>query len=158
MILGVSDSVTQDELYDAYKTARKEWESKRFVPGEEGAYACERLDEIEDAYRDAKDVLISREPIPVEVIEPTPMEDYAEIEVFLELVTDDETSSLEKATKLCDARKKYEEGYKKKMTEEAQKNQGSQQGSGSSGSGELSFAAKMAQKVNKAFDTQNNNN
>ena len=44
------------------------------------------------------------------------------------------------------------------MTEEAQKNQGSQQGSGSSGSGELSFAAKMAQKVNKAFDTQNNNN
>lgn len=84
--------------------------------------------------------------------------DDAEIDVFLELVTDDETSSLEKATKLCDARKKYEEGYKKKMTEEAQKNQASQQGSGSSGSGELSYAAKMAQRVNKAFEMQNNNN
>ena len=59
------------------------------------------------------------------------------------LVTDDETSSLSMATKLCDSRKKYEENYKKKMTEEAQKNQGSQQGSGSSGEGELSFAAKM---------------
>ena len=47
---------------------------------------------------------------------------------------------------------------KKKMTEEAQKNQASQQGSGSSGSGELSYAAKMAQRVNKAFEMQNNNN
>lgn len=83
--------------------------------------------------------------------------DASEIEIFLGLVTDDETSSLDMATKLCDSRKKYEENYKKKMTEEAQKQQGSQQGSGSSGEGELSFAAKMAQEVNKKFETQNNN-
>lgn len=84
--------------------------------------------------------------------------DASEIEIFLGLVTDDETSSLDMATKLCDSRKKYEENYKKKMTEEAQKQQGSQQGSGSSGEGELSFAAKMAKEVNERFTPNNNNN
>lgn len=80
MILGVDDSVSQNELYDAYKNARRVWEGKRFAPGEEGAYACERLDEIEDAYRDAKDILISREPVEVEVIEPVAQESYEEID------------------------------------------------------------------------------
>lgn len=70
MILGTTDSVSQNELYDAYKNARKEWESKRFAPGEEGAYACEKLDEIEDAYRDAQDIIKSREVVEAEVIEP----------------------------------------------------------------------------------------
>lgn len=80
MILGVTDSVSQNELYDAYKTARREWESKRFLPGEEGAYACERLDEIEQAYRDAEDVLRSREVIIPEVVEPTSEDEYLEID------------------------------------------------------------------------------
>lgn len=58
--LGVSDSVTQNELYEAYKNERRKWESKRFAPGEEGEYACEQLDEIETAYREADEILRSR--------------------------------------------------------------------------------------------------
>ena len=58
--LGVDESVTQNELYEAYKAARAKWEDKRFSPGEVGTEACEKLDEIEEAYRDAQDVLSSR--------------------------------------------------------------------------------------------------
>ncbi|MBO7156122.1 MAG: hypothetical protein J6V83_01825 [Clostridia bacterium] len=60
IVLGVTDSVTQNELYEAYRNARREWEGKRFAVGEEGAYACEKLDEIEQAYRDADEILKSR--------------------------------------------------------------------------------------------------
>lgn len=80
MILGVTDTVSQNELYEAYKTARREWESKRFAPGDEGAYACERLDEIEDAYRDAKDILTSREVVETEVYEPVSQDDLNEVD------------------------------------------------------------------------------
>ncbi len=83
MILGVTDSVSQNELYDAYKNARKEWESKRFAPGDEGAYACERLDEIEDAYRDCCDILKGREVVETEIIEPTPQEDFVAIDELI---------------------------------------------------------------------------
>ena len=58
--LGVDESVTQNELYEAYKAARAKWEDKRFEPGDVGAEACEKLDEIEEAYRDANDILSSR--------------------------------------------------------------------------------------------------
>lgn len=58
--LGVSETVTQNELYEAYKAARSQWESKRFEPGETGAEACEKLDEIEEAYRSANEILQSR--------------------------------------------------------------------------------------------------
>lgn len=58
--LGVTDSVTQNELYEAYKAERRKWEGKRFAPGEEGEYACEQLDEIETAYREADEILRSR--------------------------------------------------------------------------------------------------
>ncbi|MBQ4073280.1 MAG: hypothetical protein IJD50_06165 [Clostridia bacterium] len=80
MILGVTDSVSRNELYDAYKTARREWEGKRFAPGEEGAYACERLDEIEQAYRDAEEILRSREVIIPEVVQPATEDEYMEID------------------------------------------------------------------------------
>ncbi len=83
MILGVTDSVSQDELYTAYKNARKEWEDKRFKPGEEGAYACERLDEIEDAFRDVKDILREREIVETEVIEPVSSDEYKAIDELI---------------------------------------------------------------------------
>ena len=60
MILGVSDNVTQNELYEAYRTERAKYESKRFELGEEGTKACEKLDEIEAAYREADEILKSR--------------------------------------------------------------------------------------------------
>lgn len=58
--LGVSETVTQNELYEAYKAARAKWEDKRFEPGDVGTEACEKLDEIEEAYRSADEILRSR--------------------------------------------------------------------------------------------------
>lgn len=60
MILGVSEKVTQNELFDAYKKLRNEYSDKRFSPGEEGANACRKLEEIELAYSQASDILRSK--------------------------------------------------------------------------------------------------
>ncbi len=60
VILGANDQVTQNELYEAYKAKRREWEPKRFAVGDEGTEACEKLDEIEQAYREADEILKSR--------------------------------------------------------------------------------------------------
>lgn len=59
-ILGVSESASQEELFIAYKAARGKYEHMRFEPGEKGAEACSRIDEIEQAYRDAKDILAAQ--------------------------------------------------------------------------------------------------
>ncbi|MDD3946968.1 MAG: hypothetical protein PHI19_03925 [Clostridia bacterium] len=60
IVLGVDSSVTQSELYEAYKKQRDKYVDKRFQPGAEGAEACERLDEIEIAYREADEMLKTR--------------------------------------------------------------------------------------------------
>ena len=59
-ILGVSENVTQNELYEAYQTERAKYSNLRFEVGEEGTRACEMLDEIEQAYKEANEILISR--------------------------------------------------------------------------------------------------
>jgi molecular chaperone DnaJ len=53
MILGVSSSATEEELRDAYMQRRSLYINNRFAPGDDGAFACEKLDEIEEAYREA---------------------------------------------------------------------------------------------------------
>lgn len=58
-ILGVSENVTQNELYDAYKALKREYSDKRFAPGAEGAEAAAKLQEIEEAYAAANDILRS---------------------------------------------------------------------------------------------------
>ena len=60
IVLGVSENVSQDELYRAYKEKRAQYEDKRFEPGEVGAEACAKLEEIETAYNDARDIVRSR--------------------------------------------------------------------------------------------------
>ena len=60
IVLGVSENVSQDELYRAYKDKRALYEDKRFEPGDVGADACAKLEEIETAYNDARDILRSR--------------------------------------------------------------------------------------------------
>ena len=60
IVLGVSENVTQDELYRAYKEKRALYEDKRFEPGDVGAEACAKLEEIETAYNDARDIVRSR--------------------------------------------------------------------------------------------------
>ncbi len=111
MILGVQDSVSQDELYEAYREARKQWEGKRFQPGEEGTYACERLDEIEEAFRDAKDIIRARtvtaESVKAEILEPVSGDSYAEIETLLKDKNFVEASSRLDKIKIRDARWHY---------------------------------------------------
>lgn len=57
IILGLSENATQDQLFEGYKKARAKYEAKRFEPGEKGAEACARIDEIDQAYMDAKEIL-----------------------------------------------------------------------------------------------------
>lgn len=59
-ILGVSEDCNQDELYAAYKNLRNKYADQRFEPGEAGAEACVKMQEIEDAYNDANDIIASR--------------------------------------------------------------------------------------------------
>lgn len=60
VILGVKEDCTQNELYDAYKAQRNKYSDLRFEPGDVGADACAKLEEIEQAYTEAKDILSSR--------------------------------------------------------------------------------------------------
>lgn len=58
--LGVSENVTQNELFEAYKDLRDKYSKKRFEPGEAGTEACVMLEEIEAAYTEATEILRSR--------------------------------------------------------------------------------------------------
>lgn len=60
MILGVGENCTQDELYAAYRQKRDIYADMRFEPGEKGEEACAMLQEIEDAYNEANDIIASR--------------------------------------------------------------------------------------------------
>lgn len=59
LILGVDRNVTQNQLFDAYRSLRDKYSNQRFEPGEKGAEACRKLEEIEEAYRQASDILKS---------------------------------------------------------------------------------------------------
>jgi len=52
-VLQVREGATQSEINDAYKKLKAEYSERRFLPGREGADACRRLEEIEEAYREA---------------------------------------------------------------------------------------------------------
>lgn len=84
------------------------------------------------------------------------------IETLLNLVSDDENSSIATAKALCDSRTSFEESYKKKYQEDLQKNQSNLPGSGGKpDNSDISFAKQMALEVNKRYDStpnQNNNN
>lgn len=58
--LDVDENITQNDLFEAYRKKRDYYSNKRFAPGEEGADACRKLEEIEDAYAKATDILRSR--------------------------------------------------------------------------------------------------
>ncbi|HOO23183.1 MAG TPA: hypothetical protein PKY53_05825 [Clostridia bacterium] len=60
IILGVGENCTQDELYDAYRSLRNEYADLRFEEGQVGADACARLEEIENAYREASEIVRER--------------------------------------------------------------------------------------------------
>ena len=51
-ILGLPSSATRDEIDAKYKQLRDKYQRDRFLPGEEGEEASEKLQQIEVAYRD----------------------------------------------------------------------------------------------------------
>lgn len=51
-ILGLTGSATREEVDARYKELREKYQRDRFLPGEEGEEASERLQQIEMAYRD----------------------------------------------------------------------------------------------------------
>lgn len=51
-ILGLTTSATRDEIDERYKELRNKYQRDRFLPGEEGEEASEKLQQIEVAYRD----------------------------------------------------------------------------------------------------------
>jgi len=57
-ILGLPTNASMEQVEARYKELRAQYQRDRFLPGEEGEEACERLQQIEVAYRD---ILTSRE-------------------------------------------------------------------------------------------------
>ena len=51
-ILGLTNSATREEIDARYKQLRDKYQRDRFLPGEEGEEASEKLQQIEVAYRD----------------------------------------------------------------------------------------------------------
>jgi DnaJ-class molecular chaperone len=60
VILGVSESATQSEIFDAYKRLRDKYSDERFLEGEAGANAARKLNELYDAYNEAMDIASRR--------------------------------------------------------------------------------------------------
>lgn len=54
-ILGLPTSATKEEATQRYNQLRQQFLQDRFLPGEEGELACERLQELDVAYRDVLD-------------------------------------------------------------------------------------------------------
>lgn len=57
-ILGLPTNASMEQVEARYRELRAQYQRDRFLPGEEGEEACERLQQIEVAYRD---ILTSRE-------------------------------------------------------------------------------------------------
>ena len=60
LILGLKDDATQQQVEDAYRALRKEYEEKCFAEGEEGARAARKLTELDQAYNDCLEDLQER--------------------------------------------------------------------------------------------------
>lgn len=56
-LLGLSQSCTRQEATDKYYELRKKYLEDRFLPGEEGERAAEKLQELEVAYRDVLEAI-----------------------------------------------------------------------------------------------------
>lgn len=56
VILGLNKSASQQEILDAYKTKRAQYESKLFAEGEEGAEAARIIENLDNAYQQAMEI------------------------------------------------------------------------------------------------------
>lgn len=76
-ILGLTSSATRDEIDARYKQLRDQYQRDRFLPGEEGEEASEKLQQIEVAYRD---ILAGMEEQKQQTTDFVDADDYAEIQ------------------------------------------------------------------------------
>lgn len=93
-ILGLQESATQEEIDARYKELRDKYQRDRFLPGEAGEEASEKLQQLEVAYRD---IGIERNE-QKQSQQFTDDNDYTAIQ---QLITD---GKLDEAQKLLDAR------------------------------------------------------
>ncbi len=59
-ILGLSSSASLDEVEARYRELRDKYQRDRFLPGEEGENAAEKLQQLEVAYRDIQSTFTER--------------------------------------------------------------------------------------------------
>ncbi|MCM1393346.1 MAG: hypothetical protein NC179_00390, partial [[Eubacterium] siraeum] len=56
VILGISKNASQNEIYEAYKAKRDMYKEHIFDEGEAGALAARKVEQIEQAYKDAMEM------------------------------------------------------------------------------------------------------
>ena len=93
-ILGLKENATRDEIDARYHELRDKYQRDRFLPGEEGEEASEKLQQLEVAYRDILTTLAEAEQSST-FTEDT---DYTKIQ---ELIT---ANKLDEAQKMLDER------------------------------------------------------
>ncbi len=93
-ILGLATSATREEIDAKYKELRAKYQQSRFLPGEEGEEASEKLQQLEVAYRDILSLL--EETTPKE--ESSEEGDYTDIQNLLK------NNKLDEAQARLDAR------------------------------------------------------
>lgn len=79
-ILGLTPSATQEEIDARYQELRAKYQKDRFLPGEEGEVASEKLQQLEVAYRD---IAIQREE-QKQTADFQQDSDYTEVQELLE--------------------------------------------------------------------------
>lgn len=93
-ILGLTESATNEEIEARYRELREQLQRDRFLPGDEGEEASEKLQQLEVAYRD---IMIERE----EQQQPQSFTDDVDYAAVQELISSDK---LDDAQKLLDER------------------------------------------------------
>ncbi len=64
IILGVDENtVNQNELYEAYRALRAKYEDDRFLEGEAGEIAARKISEIDQAYNDAYEKIMTKSTV-----------------------------------------------------------------------------------------------
>lgn len=78
-ILGIAENATPQEIEEKYLQLREKYQKDRFLPGEAGEEASEKLQQIEVAYRD---ILLAKEE-PKQTQDFKEEEDYSEIQQMI---------------------------------------------------------------------------
>ncbi len=79
-ILGLTSTATEEEVDARYKELRAQYQRDRFLPGEEGEEASEKLQRLEVAYRD---IIATREEAKQENNLEKEKEDFSEIQQLI---------------------------------------------------------------------------